>query len=102
VTDGYDLRRFQLAQDEGGTYDRASGELRAGRKGTHWMWFVFPQLVGLGSSPIFGPVDAMKLRSSMTLFASAAPDVKVFQKVLDRYFDGERDELTDRLLGANG
>ena len=50
VTDAHDLQRFVDAQDDGGTYDRALAELRAGRKTTHWMWFVLPQLAGLGSS----------------------------------------------------
>ena len=133
------------AQDRGGTYERALAELRAGRKTSHWMWFVFPQLAGLGRSPmaqefaisslaeakaylahpvlgprlvecaeivttlsgrtaeeIFGSIDAMKLRSSMTLFARAAPDDAVFAEVVRRYFDGRFDELTDRLLGASG
>ena len=45
-----DLERFVAAQDEGGTYDRALAELRSGRKRSHWMWFVFPQLIGLGRS----------------------------------------------------
>jgi uncharacterized protein (DUF1810 family) len=49
--DPYDLERFVAAQDAGGTYDRAAAELRAGRKATHWMWFVFPQIAGLGYSP---------------------------------------------------
>src|SRR6201986_430508 len=115
--DPYDLQRFVAAQDTGGTYQRALAELRAGRKTSHWMWFIFPQVAGLGLSSmgqryeisglpearaylgppwlgprlracagpvaavvdgtadrILGPVDAMKLRSSMTLFAAAAPD----------------------------
>ncbi|KAA1397561.1 DUF1810 domain-containing protein [Aeromicrobium ginsengisoli] len=49
MTDPYDLQRFVDAQD-GGTYDRALAELRAGRKTSHWMWFVFPQIAGLGRS----------------------------------------------------
>jgi uncharacterized protein (DUF1810 family) len=49
--DPYDLQRFVSAQDTGGTYDRAVAELRAGRKTSHWMWFVFPQIAGLGFSP---------------------------------------------------
>jgi len=49
--DPYDLQRFVAAQDAGGTYDRAMAELRAGRKTSHWMWFVFPQIAGLGYSP---------------------------------------------------
>jgi uncharacterized protein (DUF1810 family) len=50
VPDPYDLQRFVDAQDGGGTYDAAVGELRRGRKTTHWMWFVFPQIAGLGRS----------------------------------------------------
>jgi uncharacterized protein (DUF1810 family) len=50
VDDPFDLGRFVRAQDEGGTYDRAVGELRDGRKRSHWMWFVFPQVAGLGHS----------------------------------------------------
>jgi len=49
--DQYDLRRFVAAQDAGGTYDRATAELRGGRKTSHWMWFIFPQIAGLGYSP---------------------------------------------------
>jgi len=49
--DPYDLQRFVAAQDAGGTYDRAAAELRDGRKTSHWMWFVFPQIAGLGHSP---------------------------------------------------
>lgn len=49
--DPHDLARFVAAQDNGGTYERALGELRSGRKTSHWMWFVFPQIVGLGRSP---------------------------------------------------
>jgi uncharacterized protein (DUF1810 family) len=50
--DPYDLQRFVTAQDAGGTYARATAELRAGRKTSHWMWFVFPQIAGLGYSPV--------------------------------------------------
>jgi uncharacterized protein (DUF1810 family) len=49
--DPYDLQRFVTAQDVGGTYQQALAELRAGRKTSHWMWFVFPQIAGLGYSP---------------------------------------------------
>ncbi|MGO8888166.1 MAG: DUF1810 domain-containing protein [Streptosporangiaceae bacterium] len=49
--DPYDLQRFVAAQDAGGTYERAAAELRRGRKTSHWMWFVFPQIAGLGFSP---------------------------------------------------
>jgi uncharacterized protein (DUF1810 family) len=136
------LERFAEAQDSGETYQRAVAELRSGRKRTHWMWFVFPQIAGLGSSAmadryaissleeakayvehpvlgrrllettrvlsnsssndsaeqIFGATDAMKLRSSMTLFARAAPDEPLFREVLDRYFGGEPDRATDERL----
>ncbi len=51
MDDPYDLERFVAAQDAGGTYDRALAELRRGSKTSHWMWFVFPQIAGLGQSP---------------------------------------------------
>jgi uncharacterized protein (DUF1810 family) len=136
------LERFAEAQDSGETYQRAVAELRSGRKRTHWMWFVFPQIAGLGSSAmadryaissleeakayvehpvlgrrllesarvlsnssssdsaedIFGATDAMKLRSSMTLFTRAAPDEPLFREILDRYFGGEPDSATDQRL----
>src|SRR5215831_7542556 len=131
MSDRYGLERFVSAQDADGTYQRALAELRAGFKSSHWMWFVFPQIAGLGHSPvsrryaiasldeakaylehpllgprlsesariltdlhgvsardIFGGIDAMKLRSSMTLFARADPADPVFREVLDAYFDG--------------
>ena len=138
-----DLDRFVVAQDEHATYDRALSELRAGRKTSHWMWFVLPQVSGLGQSPtakhfgiagldearayldhevlgprlleccrallaldggttaeeVLGSVDAMKLRSSMTLFSRADPDERLFPDVLDRFFYGTADERTIRLLG---
>ena len=140
--DPFDLERFVRAQDEMHTYDTALAELRAGRKRSHWMWFVFPQLAGLGRSStaehfgvrgaaearaylahpvlgarlracaqaladldghdpaaVLGPVDALKLRSSMTLFAHVAPDEPVFRAVLDRYYDGADDPATLSLLG---
>ena len=49
--DPYHLQRFVAAQDAGRTYDHAAAELRAGRKTSHWMWFIFPQIAGLGYSP---------------------------------------------------
>jgi len=134
-----DLDRFIAAQDR--AYAGALEELRRGHKTGHWMWFLFPQVAGLGSSSmsqqfgirsldearaylahpvlgarlrecaaailehhgltaveILGSIDAMKLRSSMTLFHRAAPDEPVFARVLDRYFDGIADEKTDALL----
>lgn len=133
----FDLDRFVDAQR--GTYERALAELRAGRKTSHWMWFVFPQIAGLGRSPtaqhyalaglpearaylrhpvlgprlrecarvvadsptptaeaIFGGIDAVKLRSSMTLFSLADPDETAFTDVLARYFDGAPDPETQR------
>jgi uncharacterized protein (DUF1810 family) len=139
--DPYELERFVRAQDEDGTYVDALAELRAGRKTTHWMWFVFPQIAGLGLSsmaaryaiasldearaylqhPVLGPrllactralearperdaarilgaIDAMKLRSSMTLFLRAAPEEPLFAAVLAQYFEGVPDVATERLL----
>jgi uncharacterized protein (DUF1810 family) len=141
MSDPHGLERFVTAQDEHRTYEGALAELRAGRKVSHWMWFVFPQLAGLGRSPtaqhfaitsldearaylqhpvlgprllesarallgvdgrtaeeILGPVDAMKLRSSMTLFAAADPDEPCFGQVIDRYFGGRPDTATTALL----
>lgn len=143
TTDPFDLQRFVSAQDELGTFDGALRELRAGRKRSHWMWFVFPQLAGLGRSStaehfgihgadeasaylahpvlgprlrectraladldesdpvtVLGPVDALKLRSSMTLFAAVAPDEPTFLAVLNQYYDGEPDPRTLWLLGT--
>jgi uncharacterized protein (DUF1810 family) len=136
---GFDLERFVAAQ--AGIYAEALAELRAGRKQSHWMWFVFPQIAGLGRSPtarfyaiasaaearlylahpllgarltecteavlahrgrsaeaIFGGVDAMKLRSSMTLFETVAGGPALFASVLEIFFDAERDPATLTLL----
>jgi uncharacterized protein (DUF1810 family) len=138
----HDLARFVDAQ--AGLYPGVLGELRRGRKTSHWMWFVFPQVAGLGESwtsrhyaiasldearaylahPILGPrllecssavlaapassaeailgsIDAKKLRSAMTLFLRAAPAEAVFQAVLDRFWAGIPDALTDALLGRS-
>jgi uncharacterized protein (DUF1810 family) len=65
MEDPYELERFVAAQDAGGTYPRALAELRAGRKTSHWMWFVFPQLAGLGLS-------AMSQRYAIRSLAEAA------------------------------
>jgi uncharacterized protein (DUF1810 family) len=135
------LERFLQAQDDRGTYAQALAELRAGRKTSHWMWFVLPQVAGLGRSAVaqhyavsgleearaylvhpvlgtrlreccsallavegrsadqvLGSVDAMKLRSSMTLFSRADPDEPLFVRVLEKYFDGRPDAATDELL----
>ena len=134
-----DLERFVTAQNSGGTYQRAVTELRNGRKTSHWMWFIFPQIAGLGRSAmaqayaisdlaeaqaylahpvlgprlvecaeivaghrglsaehIFGGIDAIKLRSSMTLFARAKPDEAIFRQVIDQYFAGPDPETERR------
>ena len=134
-----DLDRFVRAQAP--VYDEVLAELRQGRKTSHWMWFVFPQVAGLGRSeaaryyaigsldearaylahPVLGPrlrecgalllaveghtaesilgsIDALKLRSSMTLFLRADPDEPLFRRVLDRFFGGVADAATDSLL----
>ena len=139
--DQYDLERFVTAQRD--AYEEALAEIRAGRKRSHWMWFVFPQIAGLGHSPtsqhyaircldearaylrhpvlgprlvacaqallalagrsaggIFGSPDDVKLRSSMTLFELAQPEHAVFAAVIDKYFNGVRDEKTIRLARA--
>jgi len=135
----HDLDRFVRAQE--GVYEGVLDELRRGRKVGHWIWFIFPQLAGLGRSAmsqeyaiaslaearayldhpvlgsrlrectemllategrsaleILGSIDAMKLRSSMTLFHRAAPDEPLFAGVLERFHDGRADEATDALL----
>lgn len=137
------LDRFIRAQDI--SFDIALAEIKAGRKQSHWMWFIFPQIDGLGFSStaklyaikdinearaymeneylrknliticnalleletsdpdyVFGYPDNMKLQSSMTLFNVVAPDVDVFQKVLDKYFDGKIDERTIEILKNKG
>lgn len=134
------LDRFLDAQR--GDYAAALAEVRRGRKTSHWMWYIFPQIAGLGQSStaryysirdleeareyyahpvlgqrlreisgallelrgsdpvaVFGGIDSMKLKSSMTLFALAAPDDPLFQQVLDKYYGGEQDALTLRILG---
>jgi len=139
MSNTFDLERFVNAQNP--VYEEVRSELREGSKQGHWMWFVFPQVRGLGSSwmaerfgiasraeaeaylnhpilgarliectqlvnaienrsahEIFGSIDTLKFRSSMTLFAEAAPESTVFDEALRKYFDGVRDRLTlDRL-----
>jgi uncharacterized protein (DUF1810 family) len=138
----FHLQRFVDAQEDMGIYSRALSELRAGRKESHWIWFVFPQIAGLGSSPmsqayairsldearaylahpllgprlresteallaaepaasaeqILGGIDAIKVRSSMTLFARAAPEESIFGEALDRFYGGEADPETERRI----
>ncbi|HEU0137818.1 MAG TPA: DUF1810 domain-containing protein [Flavobacterium sp.] len=133
------LQRFVEAQQH--TYDLALREIRHGRKHSHWMWFIFPQLQGLGrstmaehygikdlkeasryidhdvlgprliqiskalletnhlsASEIFGSPDDMKLHSCMTLFAAVPNSDIVFQRLLDKYFNGIPDQRTFALL----
>jgi uncharacterized protein (DUF1810 family) len=135
--DSFNLARFVAAQE--GAYETALAEIRRAAKRSHWMWFVFPQLAGLGRSPtaqyyaigsldearfylahpllgaryrecvaalqdlpptsaeaVFGSTDALKLRSSLTLFAEAGGGPMV-EAALARWF-GEKDETTLRLL----
>lgn len=140
--DPFDLDRFVRAQQ--GDYDRALAEIKQGQKRSHWMWYIFPQIDGLGSSPtakryairsaaeadaylqhpvlgsrlaecaeaalrvpgksardVFGSPDDLKLRSSATLFAAVSPEGSVFHRLLERYFEGEPDPKTLRLLGGD-
>jgi uncharacterized protein (DUF1810 family) len=135
----HDLDRFVTAQAP--HHDRVLAELRGGRKRSHWMWFVFPQIAGLGHSAmsihyairsldearaylahpvlgprliecceavlsvpdrsahdIFGSPDDMKLQSCATLFAHVTPRGSVFDQVLERYFEGRRDQRTLSLV----
>ncbi|GAO40176.1 hypothetical protein SCH01S_45_00190 [Sphingomonas changbaiensis NBRC 104936] len=139
ASDPFDLERFVVAQ--AASYTDALAELEAGRKRRHWMWFIFPQLAGLGRSetarffgirsadearaylahPLLGPrlraccaallrhrgaaaeailgsIDALKLRSSMTLFEAVADDPAAFAAVLDGFYQGMRDRMTLDLL----
>ncbi len=131
--DEFNLERFVSAQAP--VYGSVQQELAAGHKSTHWMWFIFPQIAGLGFSAmsqryaisrldearaylahpvlgprlrecaslaldsghtaldIFGPIDAQKLRSCLTLFAAAGDD-PLFIEALEKFFGGERDEAT--------
>lgn len=141
MSDSFALDRFVAAQAP--VYPAVLRELRAGRKQSHWMWFVFPQLAGLGSSPmshrysirsieeareylvhpvlgprlvecaetllsvtnlsateILGSPDDMKLRSSATLFANVSERGSVFERILEKYYDGQRDPRTEELLGG--
>lgn len=137
--DPFHLQRFVDAQ--AAVWDQVQRELRAGRKTTHWIWFIFPQLADLGRShtarfygisgaeearaflahPLLGPrlleacqlllrvtdasarevlgeVDAMKVRSCLTLFDAVAPQQAAFRQCLDRFYAGETDPLTTSLL----
>jgi uncharacterized protein (DUF1810 family) len=136
-----DLKRFLEAQEN--DFETALAEIRRGRKQSHWMWYIFPQIAGLGFSPtskfyaikdraeaefylshpvlgarlieisealleidgktanqIFGSPDDVKLKSSMTLFGALDDTNPVFQRVLDKYFNGEKDGRTLQLIGV--
>ncbi|UUL84151.1 DUF1810 domain-containing protein [Sphingomonas qomolangmaensis] len=141
MTGGFNLDRFVLAQRE--VYATALAEIGEGRKRSHWMWFIFPQIAGLGRSDIaqhyaiasraeaiaylahpmlgprllacvsalqqlpepadaaavFGAVDALKLRSSLTLFAAAGGS-PIFGEAIDRWFGGQADGITLETLAA--
>jgi uncharacterized protein (DUF1810 family) len=142
TNDPYDLDRFVRAQE--GDYQQALSDIMSGRKRSHWMWYIFPQIDGLAFSStsklysiksieearaylehailgprllkcaeavvgvdnrsateIFGSPDDMKLRSCATLFASVSPSGSVFERILEKYFRGERDGKTLRLLGID-
>ena len=135
----YDLNRFLQAQER--TYETALAEIRAGRKRSHWIWYIFPQIRGLGFSTmaqkyairdleeakaymeepvlrrrlleissvllglesrdplaVMGSPDDLKLRSSMTLFAAAAPEEAVFRDVLNAFYGGKADRRTLKIL----
>jgi len=139
MNDNYNLERFIEAQQN--DYTTALSEIKSGKKRSHWMWYIFPQVLGLGftsvsmqygikdlneataylsneilgkrlieisnellaldiddANKIFGRTDSMKLRSSMTLFSLVPNADNVFQKVLDKFFDGKKDEKTLQLL----
>lgn len=132
------LNRFISVQEY--VYEQALNEIKDGEKKTHWMWFIFPQIIGLGESDaaiyygiksvdeasdylnneilgkrikeisnelikletndpqkIFGEIDAMKLKSSMTLFDYVEPN-SIFEEVLEKYFEGQKDDLTLQII----
>ena len=134
-----DLKRFTDAQQS--SFATALSEIQNGKKRSHWMWYIFPQLRGLGSSSrshfygikgiaearayllhpilserllklseillsldetdpvcILGEIDARKLQSSMTLFSAADPENEVFRAVLTKFYGGETDPVTLRML----
>lgn len=137
----YNLERFVDAQRE--IYQGALSEIARGRKQTHWIWYIFPQVLGLGRSgmaqrfairsldeakaylahpilgkrllecvaalqdlpksnpeAVFGTVDAAKVRSSLTLFAMADPEQRLFSAALDRWYKGLKDTRTLDILTA--
>lgn len=140
--DPYHLNRFVRAQQQ--DFEQALAEISAGKKRTHWMWYIFPQLDGLAFSStskhyaiksiaearayldhpvlgprlrqcaeaalrvegrsataIFGSPDDLKLRSCATLFACVSPPGSAFDRLLEKYYGGQRDQKTLRLLGID-
>lgn len=140
MNDIYDIKRFVDAQSD--VYPIALHELEEGRKRSHWMWYIFPQLKGLGHSSnakfygisgpeeaseyledpilgqrlrevsntilslatsdaveVFGGIDSLKLKSSMTLFDYVSPN-DIFARVLNKYFNGQRDFTSIKLLNS--
>ncbi len=138
--ENYDLSKFIQAHQK--SYETALSEIQNGRKSSHWIWYIFPQLKGLGrsstseyygiqnldearaffqneylgqhlieitsallqldsddASAVMGTPDDMKLKSSMTLFALANPEEKIFKEVLNKYFNGKPDYKTMSMLG---
>ena len=138
----YDLDRFILAQES--CYGKALDEVKNGKKESHWMWFIFPQIYGLGVSDIamfysindigeaklylehevlgprlieitkevlsldtddpievFGEIDSLKLNSCMTLFDYVSERDNVFKEVIDKFYDGRKDQKTLQLLKKN-
>ena len=138
VNSKYNIERFIDAQNE--FYEIALKEIKNGKKETHWMWFIFPQLKYLGDSEmslyygisnkeeailylknvilrnrlinisnelyklndninnIMGPIDSLKLNSSMTLFKYIEPDIEIFSNIIEKFYDGEEDQKTLRML----
>ena len=139
MDDKYDLERFVKEQRR--IYSDAYEEVSSGKKRSHWMWYIFPQIVGLGmtatsrkysiksldeakayyehpylgknlrdisrallvlntndSYEVFGSPDCLKLRSCMTLFSEAVPSDDVFQKVLDKFYGGQKDKRTLKII----
>ena len=137
---GRDLERFRYAQNR--DYETALAEIKSGRKRGHWMWYIFPQVAGLGMTEVsrnyaindikeagdflmdqelglrlttickalleletndphsvFGSPDDLKLKSSMTLFDAVPATFPVFSLVLDKFYNGKRDERTLEILG---
>lgn len=133
------LDRFVSAQEH--CYERALEEVKSGRKESHWMWFIFPQILGLGMSDtatfysindigeaklylehevlgprlveitkelleldtddpvdVFGDIDALKLNSCMTLFDYVSDDENVFSEVIEKFYNGQKDEKTLQLI----